>query len=116
MSEISINSLMQYLQQSFIPEKAIGMSARIQLELEGNPAEFWFMTISDQKCLIEPGQAQNPRVSLSITQQDLLGLLNGSLDPMRAFFSGKIHVHGDRSFLLKLPALFSIDPDQLLKK
>ena len=42
---------------------------------------------------------------ISITQDDMLGLMNGSLNPMTAFMSGKIKVKGDMGIAMKLQTL-----------
>ncbi len=42
---------------------------------------------------------------ISITQDDMLGLMNGSLNPMTAFMSGKIKVKGDMGIAMKLQGL-----------
>lgn len=44
--------------------------------------------------------------TVSISEDDLLGIMNGSLNPMMAFMSGKIKVHGDMSVAMKMQSLF----------
>ena len=44
--------------------------------------------------------------TVSVSEEDLLGIMNGSLNPMMAFMSGKIKVHGDMSVAMKMQSLF----------
>ncbi len=108
MPEINFEELASRLEKSFLPEQAAGINGAVQLEILAEEVEFWTLTIQDQTCQIARGKAESPRVSLRVSQQDLLALLNKELDPMAAFFTGKIHLQGEKSFLLKLPSLFAL--------
>lgn len=44
--------------------------------------------------------------TISISEEDLKGIINGTLNPMMAFMSGKIKVKGDMSIAMKLQSLF----------
>ena len=44
--------------------------------------------------------------TISVSQDDLLGLMSGSVNPMTAFMSGKIKVKGDMGVAMKLQSLF----------
>lgn len=99
--------LAKKLESSFIPENAKGVDAVVLLLIEGQEEESWLMEIDHLTCKIERGSTANPRVSVRVSGNDLIDLLSGKLDPMMAFFSGRVQVHGDRGFLMKLPAMFS---------
>lgn len=43
--------------------------------------------------------------TINVSIDDFLGLMNGSLNPMTAFMSGKIKVKGDMSIAMKLQSL-----------
>lgn len=44
--------------------------------------------------------------TISVTQDDLLSIISGALNPMTAFMSGKIKVKGDMGVAMKLQSLF----------
>jgi len=44
--------------------------------------------------------------TISVSQDDLLGMMTGSVNPMTAFMSGKIKVQGDMGVAMKLQSLF----------
>jgi putative sterol carrier protein len=43
--------------------------------------------------------------TIGVTQEDFLGMMTGSVNPMTAFMSGKIKVKGDMSVAMKLQSL-----------
>ena len=44
--------------------------------------------------------------TISVSQEDLQGMISGSVNPMTAFMSGKIKVKGDMGLAMKLQSLF----------
>lgn len=104
---MDFDSLARKLEQSFIPENAKGIDAKVQLRIEGEGIEDWLMEIHNSTCKISRGQGENPRVTVQVSGDDLRSLLAGQLDPMVAFFSGRVQVKGDRGFLMKMGSLFS---------
>lgn len=104
--------LMKKLEDSFIPEKAAGMGGVFQCHVLGVANGDWLMTVGDAKCQITPGTVDQPRATLEIANDDLKNLLNGTLDPMKAFFSGRIDLKGDVSSVIKLLSMFRLNPDR----
>jgi putative sterol carrier protein len=113
MPKIEIQELISILQNSFVPANAQGVNMSVQLDLTGEGGGQWFMVIKDQKCQVESGIYPNPRASLSLDKVDLFQLLSGELNPMMAFFSGRVHISGDRSAVMKLASLFHIDQETI---
>jgi putative sterol carrier protein len=104
---MDFDNLAKKLESSFIPENARGVEAVVQLLIGGDETETWLMEIHNLSCAVHQGKSDNPRVTVHVTANDLKDLLSGKLDPMMAFFSGRVQVHGDRGFLMKIPAMFS---------
>jgi len=92
------------LQGSFHPERAKGIDAEIQLELEGEGA--YYLVIRDQKVSAETGTAPNPRLTLKAKKADLVAIFEGKLDPSTAFFQGKLNIKGDMNLALQLISFF----------
>lgn len=107
-----LTRLMKQMEESFIPEKAEGMRGMFQCRIGGVENGDWLMTVGDLKCQITPGTADQPRATLEITNDDLENLLTGKLDPMKAFFSGRIDLKGDVSSVIKLLSMFRLNPDR----
>ncbi|XP_076863645.1 stomatin-like protein 1 [Brachyhypopomus gauderio] len=54
------------------------------------------------------GEVANPDVSLSMSEEDLLSLFQGSLQPFAAYTGGRLRVQGDLATAMKLHSLISL--------
>lgn len=112
MSDPDLPKLMKALEASFKPEKAAGFSGIFQCHIRGVNEGDWKMEVADGEIQIQPGIQPAPRATLELSKEDLLGLLDGSLDPVKAFFSGKVQLRGDMAAVMKLIGFFEIKTDQ----
>ena len=110
MQKARLEHLMKQLASSFLPEKSDGMEGVFQCHVPGEEGGDWIMTVANQNCQITPGIAPNPRATLTIDGTDLDELLSGKLDPLRAFFSGRIQLSGENAAAIKLISMFRLDP------
>jgi putative sterol carrier protein len=106
MADMNIQEWINQLPQYFIPEKANGIDATIQLHLSGEGGGDWAVLIHDQKLEVVQGEVSNPRLVMSGDAQDVLQILSGQMDGMRAFMQGKIKVQGDMGLGMKMMSLF----------
>ncbi len=106
MSEMSIQDWIDQLPHYFIPEKANGVDATIQLHLTGDQGGDWAVLIHDQNLEVAQGEVANPRLVLSGDAKDVLQVLSGQMDGMRAFMQGKFKVQGDMSLAMKMVSMF----------
>ena len=108
MDNMTIDEFMSRIPAAFRPEKAGGIDAVIGFHLTGEQAGDWAMTIRDQKVAVEKVAAVNPRLTVTATTRDIMDILSGKLDGMRAFMQGKLRVSGDTGLAMKLTNLFKI--------
>lgn len=106
MAENSIQDWIDKVPSAFIPEKAAGVDSDIQLHLTGAQAGDWVIGIHNQQVNITKGTAPNPKLTLNGDSADVLNVLTGQMDPMRAFMQGKFRVTGDMSLAMKLMGMF----------
>ncbi len=104
--DFNITELEQKLQSAFVPERAAGVDARVQLHLTGENSGDWYVNIQDQKVGLQAGAAENPNLTVSMDYQDALDLYQGRLDPTRAFMMGKIRLSGDTGLAMRLLGMF----------
>jgi putative sterol carrier protein len=95
------------LQDAFQSERASGVQAVIQVHLEGLEGEDYALQIADQKISVNQGLVENPRLTLFANENDFRKIFSGELDPIAAFFQGRIQVKGDMGFAMKLSGLFN---------
>jgi putative sterol carrier protein len=113
MQESVIIELIQMARRSFEKENSAGIALSVGLHLSGEGGGDWLMRIRDQELVIEAGEADDCDSDVRLDTKDLPGLIDGSLNPMRAFLSGRIQVNGDQMALLKLPSMFNFSQSDL---
>lgn len=100
------NTVLNLLSSAFQATKADGIDATIQLRITGPEARHYFLQIKDKVLSGGEGLVEKPRVTIIANMKDLLDIFEGRLDPMTAYFQGRLVVQGDLSFAVKLAGLF----------
>ncbi len=90
------------LPEKFDPAKAGNLEAIIQMDLTGPNGGDWTITVKDQKIVIKEGNELSPAISVKMVDTDFVDLINGKLNAVSAFMSGKIQFKGSMSLGLKL--------------
>jgi putative sterol carrier protein len=86
----------------FKPEKAYGIDVTAQVNLTGPKGGDWTVIIREQKIEIRNGNHASPKLTIGMTDEDFLDLVNDKLSTQKAFFTGKIKFKGDIALALKL--------------
>lgn len=100
------SNLLEQVKAAFQAEKALGVNAAVQLNLSGGESGQFYIKIQDQALTAGTGAVDNPRVTLFADSKDLVDIFQGRLDPMSAYFSGRLQVKGDMNFAMRLAGLF----------
>jgi putative sterol carrier protein len=108
MVDPTVSEFMSRMAMAFVPEKALGIDATIQLKLTGLQAAEWYANIQDAKCEFVQGSAQSPKLTVTAASEDFFKIFTGQLDGMQAFMQGKIRILGDMNLALKLLSLFKM--------
>ena len=91
---------------AFIPEKATGVKALIQLELAGEGGGNWALDIANGQISIREDRAAAPDLTLSMEAADYIALSYGEANPMSLFTAGKIKLQGNMTLALKFQEMF----------
>lgn len=97
------------MQTRFNPAAAAGLNKTIQLNLSGAEAGKWALKIANQTCELIPGGVEKPDLALAMSDKDWLDLIARKLDPMQAFFQGRIKPTGDVMLAQRLIPLFQLN-------
>ncbi len=93
--------------ERFDPQKTEGIDATIQFDLTGDNGGNYWLRLGKDAAQTGEGAADNPRMTLRASADDFYSMLNGTLNPMQAFMTGKIKIQGDTGLALKLMPLIN---------
>ncbi len=108
MTDIKVEQLVRNHEKAFIPEAAEGVNAVIQYHLTGEEGGDWIVTIQDGKCTVAPGNAENPKMTLTADAKDFKDVLLGKANGMQYFMQGKLKLAGDLNLAMKLTSFFKM--------
>jgi putative sterol carrier protein len=73
-----------------------------QAVIQYNISEPMYQVVRDGELTVHEGVAENPNLTITMKDDDLVKLFRGKLNPMMAFMTGKIKVAGDMKLAQKL--------------
>jgi putative sterol carrier protein len=91
----------------FKKDAAKGLNATYQFDLSGDGGGQWHAIIANEQCEVKEGKAASPNITISMTAQDYLDMVNGKLNGQMAFMTGKLRIAGDMGLALRLQSLFA---------
>lgn len=101
----TISDLIQNLPGSLDFEKARGIHALIQFSLSGDGGGNWAVKVDDGQVTVDSGLHSKPDLIIKASVQDALELMQGSLNAVSAFMTGKVKIVGDMALAMKLFSL-----------
>lgn len=108
MSDITVEQLVRNHEKAFKPEAAEGVDAVIQYHLTGEEGGDWIITIHEGKCTVAPGNAENPKMTMTADASDFRDVLLGKANGMQYFMQGKLKLAGDLNLAMKLTSFFKM--------
>ncbi len=102
----TIQALFASLPGHFAPEAVPGLSATYQFLLSGERGGPYHLIVRDRACSIYEGLHASPDVTLSMSADDCLLIMNGQLNGVTAALSGRVKLDGDLGLAMHLKAIF----------
>ncbi|MGH7254242.1 MAG: SCP2 sterol-binding domain-containing protein [Nitrospirales bacterium] len=87
-------------------EAAEGLEAVYQFDLSGPEGGQYHLIVREGGCSVREGVHPDPHVTLSLSGEDCLGVLNGRLDGSSIAMSGRIQISGEIGLAFQLKTLF----------
>ncbi len=93
--------------EAFDASASQGLDAVFLFDITGDGGGNWNVTVREGACQIQEGNHEAPTVTLSMSAETWLGIVNKELNAMQAFMSGKLKVRGNMMLAQRIPELFS---------
>lgn len=85
---------------------AVGLTKTFQWNITGEQASVWAFKIVDGQDKLVPGGVETPDITITVSDQDWLSIVEGTLDPTNALMTGKVKISGDMMLAVRLQQLF----------
>ncbi len=105
---MTVAETIKKLQEHFHPEAAAGLNKILQLNISGDQGGTWALKIANQGCELIPGGVEKPDLTLSLADKDWLAMVEGKLNPMNAYMTGKLKAHGDIALATRIASIFGL--------
>ena len=102
----NIKDVMTDMPSVFKPDAAKGMKAVYQFDLTGDNGGKYSLAIDDGQLTVGDGTHASPNITITMSANDYLDMVNGKLNPQMAFMGGKLKIKGDMSLALKMQQIF----------
>jgi putative sterol carrier protein len=105
----SVSQLFAEIPSRFSPEKWGSDDAVLVFNVEGEGGGIWTASIVGGKLTITEGAAPNPSLTLTCSAPDMLAMVNGELNAVSAYMTGKVKIDGNLSLAIKLQGLLAAE-------
>lgn len=106
-SQQELAGIFDQMVQRIDPKKIEGMNATIQFDLSGDNGGQYWLKLADGAATAGSGTVDGAKMTLKASADDFISMMNGGINPMQAFMSGKVKIQGDTTLALKLMPLIN---------
>lgn len=103
---MTIPEVFEAMPENFNSAAAAGMNKTFQWNITGEQASKWAFKITNGAGELIPGGVEKPDITITVSDKDWIAIVEGKLDPMNAFMTGKVKIAGDMMLAMKLQQLF----------
>ncbi len=108
MAETHVKEVFEKVTEFFNTTAAQGLDAVFQFDITGDEGGMWNVSVKDGVCEVQEGTHAAPTVTLTLSAEDWLAMVNKELNSMQAFMSGQLSVSGDIMLAQRIPELFLV--------
>lgn len=99
---MDLTSLLVGLPKTYLADAAAGIEAIANIHLTDHTPPDYKLTVKDKKATLEEGSVADPTLAVTGALKDIQDVVDGKLEPMKAFMSGKVQVKGNPVFIAQL--------------
>jgi putative sterol carrier protein len=108
MALTNIKEVFEKMPEVFNRSAAQGLNAVFQFEITGDEGGNWAIVIKDGICGLKEGNHESPNVTLTMSGETWLGIVNKETNGMQAFMSGQLKASGDIMLAQRIEELFPL--------
>lgn len=90
------------------PSLGCDINATYLFNITGDTGGIWSIALNSHSQEVKTGSIENPQCTITISDIDLVNLVQGTLNPQMAFMTGKLKVKGDFGLALKLGKILKV--------
>lgn len=102
----SVEEFFRVLPEQLDTDAAEGLDVVYQFDLSGAQGGQYYLLIREGSCRVTQGSHADPHVTLSLSGEDCLRVLNGQLKGPAVAMSGRLRISGDMGLAMQLGSLF----------
>ncbi len=103
---LNLKEIFEGMVKGFDAEEAKGWETVIQYNITGEGGGEFYIEVKNQKCYHGEGEVENPKLTITISTEDWLAIVEGRLEGQEAFMTGKMKVEGDMNDLFRMASVF----------
>jgi putative sterol carrier protein len=92
---LTVKTIFDRLPEAFQADKAAGVDMVFQFKISGPDGGDWYSTVKDGTCDVNEGVHESPTTTIIMSDEDFVGLIEGTVNAMQAYTSGKLKIEGD---------------------
>ena len=104
----NVGDIFTRMPEVFNPNEAKDMDKVFQFDISGEGGGQWYVKIKDGQCQVQEGFQEDPSVTLTMSAETWIAMVNKELNGVQAFMTGKLKVSGDILLAQRIYDLFSI--------
>jgi NAD(P)-dependent dehydrogenase (short-subunit alcohol dehydrogenase family)/putative sterol carrier protein len=92
---LTVKTIFDRLPEAFQADQAAGVDVVFQFKISGPDGDDWNATVKDGACEVNEGVHESPTTTIIMSDKDFVGLIEGTVNAMQAYTSGKLKIEGD---------------------
>jgi NAD(P)-dependent dehydrogenase (short-subunit alcohol dehydrogenase family)/acyl dehydratase/putative sterol carrier protein len=92
---LTVKKIFERIPEVFRPEKAVGLDVVFQFVIGGGGGGTWHVVVKEKRCEVKEGAHEKPTTTIKMGSEDFVKMIQGQLNAMSAYTSGKLKIEGD---------------------
>jgi NAD(P)-dependent dehydrogenase (short-subunit alcohol dehydrogenase family)/acyl dehydratase/putative sterol carrier protein len=92
---LTVKKVFERIPEVFRAEKAAGLDVVFQFVIGGGGGGTWHVKVKDKQCEVKEGAYEKPTTTIKMGSEDFVKMIQGQLNAMSAYTSGKLKIEGD---------------------